>query len=670
MSAARASARTVATIVACLVGVVGSVPAAAGQNTATSPTLEVTDLSGVIGPAAPVPLPAPAQEPALITGSASDPDAVSARVRITNGTSTTLSELELRLEVFDRVRSRSHLAAALAGELPRRLASAEIVVARRGARGSGLEPAGSTTSTVALEGARIAWPGDGVHPVRITLHSRRAELASVTTAVVRLSRAVAEPLPTVLGWPIDAPPGAVTGHTPRLERLIDVIERRPGVTLQLLIGPHVVPELDAAGSELATRLREVSSRLAAPVAGPDQAADVARLTASGMRIDAVRHIVEGRRAVEATLASRPDPSTLWLVGPLTTGVVREVTEAAGIETVLSYGRQREGPPPLRTPSAVRRASADVLRVSADPWITPLWPRHGQRSDVLANQRLVAETAMVHLERPFDGRRSLLLLPPADWDPGAGAEAVLAALGSAPWLQLTSADGLPRPGSWSPALDPDVAPLPAGLASGIEATRRTVASLRSALGDHPAGVDWTLLGRDIDRLASRWSLNGTRPDPRRDLAAITDRLDRVIGVVDLPSDALVTLADREGVVPVTVRRTSGPPLLVSVVVHAPPRLHFPEGRRREVVLDRDDGPTTVSFRTRADATGRVPLRVEVRTADGYLVLARGQVVVRATGVNGAVVGTFAGVFAVLLGWWVRRRRRRPRAQLVVVGGERS
>ncbi len=90
-----------------------------------------------------------------------------------------------------------------------------------------------------------------MHPVSISVLSGRIALDSGTTAVVSVGPGPERPLPTVVGWPVDAAPRNAIGDRfepdlvaavqpgGRLERLVWALEQHPGLPVQVLSSAHV-----------------------------------------------------------------------------------------------------------------------------------------------------------------------------------------------------------------------------------------------------------------------------------------------------------------------------------------------------------------------------------------------------------------------------------------------
>lgn len=637
------------------------------------------------------------------------------QVLVENRGTTPVSDLTLLVEVFDAASSRSVLHHAVDDGNPGRFLEGESVTIRDGAA---IEPGEVAGIGARIAADRIGWQNDtGVHPIRLSVLQGRTALDELESAVVVLASEPETVLNTVLGWPLDAPPwrhpdGSFPRETPpdirqggRLERLVAAVADQAAV--QPLVAAHLVEdlaamadgyrlpsgeELDAdadgpqAAAALLERLRDaVADAASQPVAGPYADADIGALLDAGLRSEALQELTEGRRRLEEVLRGRPLPDAVWATTQVTPEALREVLAPSRIRTLVldwaQFATSDDGMPQA-TPDAVqmlRTSGVQVAAVTGDPWIRELLEElaepHGR---VAAVQRVLAETAMVYLEYPFDAGRGLVLLPPPDWDPDPRAASdLVAALVDAPWLRLTGVDDLvathePRRGPSALSDATDVA-LPQNFADDLAAARERLVALQAALPDDVEGTEdrtWEDLERTLLRAPSAWWLDGSTLAAQEHVTTVTDVVAEGFGPVSLPTDARITLTDTEGVIPVTVARAEGPPLKVEVVLDAPPRLEFPDGSSREIVLDAG-ASRTISFPAVAHASGRIPISVRVVSAGASDVspveLAEATLVVQSTAISGTALGVLGAVLALLFGWWLYRRVRPRRPELNVVDG---
>lgn len=676
--------------------------------------LFVSWLRGVVGEGAPT---VPGEPPS---------DDLALRLLVENSGEQAIDSLTVSVEVFDRADSRNALHRAVDRAEP----SGRLVYTTLDVQGGGaLAPGDVVALPVTLAARDIGWSGrPGVYPLRISLLQGHDPLDETDTAVVLLDHPPATRLLTVVGWPLDAPPARSPDGTyraevardllpgGRLERLVWGLEQDQRGELQPLVAAQVVEDLTdladgfplerrpgeveevsrgdptaAAARALLARLRAtLATRRAGTISGPYADAEIAALQDGGLTLEALQDVSETRRILE-DVSAKPSPDTLWATTRLTPAVLHDVLVPSGVRTLLLGWEQLAGSgeamtdKPTRTPEplqAIPAGGPHLLAAVADPWLQDLLAHpvvdHGS---TLAAQRILAETAMVHFERPNAEGRGLVLLPPADWaPPSAVISGTLEALRRAPWLEMGALDDLVRRYGSSPdrtRLNPQPGPkLPPGLAISIRNARERLAALHEALPDvseRIQGQSWDDLDRALLRASSSWWTGGSADQARAAVSQVVAAVDGGLGRIALPDDVRITLTDPEGTIPVTVARPAGGPISVIVVVESP-KLDFPEGDARLVTLA-EGAAQTISFRTVAQASGRIPVTVQVKTPGAldpagtpWVKLAEGTLVVQSTAISGNAVAVLGVTLTVLFAWWLYRKRRPRRPQLTVVREE--
>lgn len=630
--------------------------------------------------------------PSAITPIVGPPDDVpgaqrdlSLRLLVANEAQVDLGDLRVFVEVFGAVSSRSELHAALDGRSPATPLLVDTVSDVR--EDEPLAPEDVEPLELQVESERVGWTDPGVHPVRISLLHGREVLDETVTAVVRLPRAPVVPLHTVVGWPLHADPlmegdgaGALIDAVRpggRLDRLVWALERSPSTRVQPLVSAHLLEDLseldDPTADTFLERLREALQTRPAPVVGAYADADLAGLVAHDLPLEALQHVLESRRVAEELLERRPVPDALWATTSLSPQTARELLIPARVRTVLLDWSQLDlDPRPPRTPEtphALTPGGGSLVALATDPWFLDVLPDRSVPPAV-AVQRVLAETALIHLERPNAPGRTLTLLPPPDWSPvPAVADRLPAALDAAPWLAV---DGLgatlaaaPRPYPAARLHAPDIA-LTSALAGEISGARRDIVALQDALrdpGEGVGGATWQELDRRLLRAASA----SAGPDSAGAvIATVREAVAAGVGAVELPRDSQVTLTDQDGAIPLTVARTSGPPIRITVSLDAPPRLQFPEGTERTFTLEEGER-RTIAIPTSAGATGRIPViaRASVAGAPDSMLLAEEQVVVNSMAISVPALLSLGAIFAALLAWWLVRRIRPPAPRLEIV-----
>ncbi len=252
----------------------------------------------------------------------------------------------------------------------------------------------------------------------------------------------------------------------RLERLVAVAEASPQVPLTLAVDPLLLADLQAmtAGYQLRDgaaggggaaaaawldRLRALA-RTRSVIALPYADADVVVLTRAGLDAPAADAVGRGAQVVSATLGVPPDTGLAWPVGGAVTNSAAAVFTAAGAQQFV-LGADAVGEPAnsRRTPNAVSTVigSDGTLRaLVSDPVIDAIVAEAGQwpTGPRMAEQRYLAELAMVTAEAPSVGRE-LIIAPPRRWDARVSyALPMLADTAAEPWLQVAAATDLGGP----------------------------------------------------------------------------------------------------------------------------------------------------------------------------------------------------------------------------------
>lgn len=567
-----------------------------------------------------------------------------------------------------------------------------------------------------LDGLGLPGPdaeGDGsrVHPITLRLIDGTVEVARLDSAVVRMTGVPAAPLLASVVVPYtDAPWRSVGDAYPagvsapvrpggRLDEVLTALEQRPQARVVLAPAAHLLEDLadradgftlreadgtlsavpgdDAAALVAATtvdRLRRLVATLPlAPIAGPYADADLAAIARADPELVALAEAAATRgperaqrvlgREVEpsATLAAPLDPLALELI----TGDVALIASDAVGAPDAELARRGSALRSVRTPSgralAVLVADADVTRLMAEPSSAggPLHAAH-----------LVATlTALTHLAAPDVAGRTLLVLPPRDWAPAPVLVAELVArLDQAPWLRLDAPVAIARIGRGEPTtLRPitiTARPLPDPLRLALLEARDELAALERAL---PASAVTTADGRtrtasgmrDELVLATSGWWTGVPRSPAQALVedvlatSATAFADVELGLGD------VTLTARDGLLPVTLTRTSGPAIDVIVELSGPAALTWPEGRRSAPLRLEPGVETTVALPTSTRSTGAFAVRVRVAEPEGVRTITTGTLSVRSTAASRpALLGIATLVAALLGGSYVRSRRRGP------------
>lgn len=658
--------------------------------------LVVSSLTGVVGPG--INPPADGEEPV--------PANLDLRVLVENQGRSEIDGLQLVVEVHRSVGgARSLLRQALdRGVLPATFEAVERVDVRDGEALSANDIAGER---IRIDGQEIGWAGtNDVYPVRISVLSGAEVLDQVVTAAVHLVDPPDIPLQATVVWPLSAPSDrtaegthleALPDHLApggRLDVLLTALERH--VTAPIMVAPEpamledladradgfvladgtVVPDDDpaaVAAASLLDRIRAVvEATPLAPVVGPYADADVAALATAPPDVNDLAAVaVDSAITRTQALLGRAPGDAYLSTTPLTPAAIGLID--AG-HLLLPYG-QVEGPslsgdPDL--PAARQRVprSGDDQRIAlvADPYIAEILVDPPVDAGLaVARQRLVAETALIHLTRPGEAGRALLVLPPITWEPARGtAQGLLDALTTSPWLHLTDpASATPGTATLANELTTSSAVLPALVAAELSGVRQRLAALRVAM---PGGVSLATdqQAPDLDdallRAVTPVRLAGGGSEALGRIRAVGAVIERAFGEVALVDGARVTLTSDSGDVPVTLQRTSGGDIDLVVEIESAGRLQWDDGAQTRPVTLPAESSRTVAFTTQAVSRGTFPVTVTVWDPTHTVLLDSATMSVRSTSISRPALAVI-GVIVVGLLLVGARRRRSPRLEVV-------
>ncbi|HVC74388.1 MAG TPA: DUF6049 family protein, partial [Mycobacteriales bacterium] len=350
----------------------------------------------------------------------------------------------------------------------------------------------STVADLGLSGFQ-----SGVYPIALTVQSiDGTELGRLSTLLPYLPDGIAGTAVTLL-WPLLDRPHRLTGAAPgkpevftddllarsvspggRLDRLLAAAVAVTGkVRLTLVVDPETIEALDRMTAPVGYRVM-TSARTTVAGTGATAAEDwLARLRAIAPKHLLVAtpyadpDLVALERGGDATLGQfqtpdldetarvlgvQPSTKVSWppdgqLTDTALDGVVAQGATAVVLDpTALPRGATEQSG---RTPSGVSplpALSGQALALVSDPVVERLLARGAGATaggPRLAEQRLLAELAMITAEAPND-RRTIVLAPPRRWNPTAGyADAIAADVSRIPWL--TEVDALQAAGGTEP-----------------------------------------------------------------------------------------------------------------------------------------------------------------------------------------------------------------------------
>lgn len=131
----------------------------------------------------------------------------------------------------------------------------------------------------------------------------------------------------------------------------------------------------------------------------------------------------------------------------------------------------------------------------------------------------------------------------------------------------------------------------------------------------------------------------------------------LGLLQLPDSGAVTLASRDGVIPLSIFNYSGQPASVTLVLESD-KLIFQDGNTMSLMLE--DEVTALEIPVRARASGAFPMQVWLTTPDGEVTLGSLRYSVRSTAVSGVGVAIAVAALMVIGLWWRKTTVKARRA----------
>jgi hypothetical protein len=206
------------------------------------------------------------------------------------------------------------------------------------------------------------------------------------------------------------------------------------------------PKSDAAARWLADLKSAVGGQayFATPYADPDVAALVHRGRVGDLKY---AYSAPGTEAVRSTIGRPPEPIAWPPEGAADQNTLNQLSRLGSRLFLLSSDVLPGAPALTYTPSAavaLQTSHGTKYAVAGDqPISSAIADTRGPGAEVLAEQRFLAETALVTAERP-GLQRTVVVVPPRRWNPSRRfAERLLADTDAARWLQPASLDEVTR-----------------------------------------------------------------------------------------------------------------------------------------------------------------------------------------------------------------------------------
>lgn len=591
-------------------------------------------------------------------------------------------DVEVAVAVYRRVTSRSEFNRTLEGRprtAPLSVTSTPLADLANDAAGAVVVRLPVQDPAQPLEWPKLRLGAEGVYPVRVELREvgGGASLAELVTHLVYANPPTegGRPLTVALVLPAHAPlalqPDGQRRLAPEsgdsLRALAGSLTATPGVALTLAPTPETLQALatsprDADRQTMRDLARGLTGRQVA--AGTYVPLALPALAAAGMSGEAVAQLERGSDIIQRTLGVRPDPST-WL------------TEERPDEATVAHLRQQRSDrlvvpeaalQPVDTPITLAQPFELDLRAVRRPQVLAsdagLSSHFGGGDPVLAAHRLLADMATVYFDRP--GRpRVVVAQAPRSWRASTTfLDTLLGGLATSPILAAAPLDAaFATPSATTQAGAPlarRLAPVPPSggtlPAAPMRAARDRLTAFSSMLEAHNP------LDEELEELLLASQGAELRPRQRSAyLDGLEAKIDGQLDLIDVPRDRSIRLTARTGEVPVTILARTAYPVRLQVQV-ASDKLEFPGGSVRDLDLTRRN--TTERFSVRARASGTFPLRVNLVSPDGALVLGRSRLTVRSSAASGVGVVLSGGAVTFLLLWWGRHQVRGRRNRRLV------
>ncbi len=567
------------------------------------------------------------------------------------------------------------------------------VVTGASGSGSGSTGPGFTIHLLANDAECGAFPS-GVYPVRVQLvdTGNGRVLGSLVTHLVytqasattqRLRVAVVLPVQTTVGAATAPPTAALVARpgaaiaTPSADALaavtsmIAALSEHSSVPVTLQVSGQTVGLL--AGSAHQTALSQLAGLAGAAsvhelTAAPYTPVDAAALIGAGLPDELSLQIARGSEIVAAATGQPvPDPRAglgAWITNDGLDGATVAALVADGYgQLVLPSSALGATPASGSTtqPFSLSNGRGSAVRVMAsDPDLAARFTAD-PGDPVLAAYQLSAELAQLYYEQPNGtSPRAVVAVAPTPWtDSPAFVDTLLGSLSANPMVQPVTTDQLfslfPTAAACRNGPCRLVAPTATtGLpTTAIVTQRQRVNAFAAAAPGNQA------LGQQLGDLVLAGEAEILRPAQQSAvLHNAGAAVDAQLGLLSVEGDQSITLTASSGNVPVTVLSNASYVVTGSLTLSSD-KLLFDNGQTewsKSITLPpRYTKVVYVHVRTRASGTARMD--VALRSPDGLLQLATGEISVRSTATSVVGIVLSIGAIAVLLVWWVRTSRKR-------------
>jgi hypothetical protein len=601
------------------------------------------------------------------------------------------ADFEVAVIVHPAVTSRSELQRTIDG----RVTGSALGVAARALNELDPTHKGDVRSTLLVQDqsqprddSRLQLRKPGVYPVEVELREVGGGRIADRFVTHLLFMPNTLPGPRLgVAWvaPVHAAPSLLPGGTRRLSdarsaglaALAAAIDRYPTVPLTLHPTPETLQALAASSRPAdietvkslvrAAQVHQLLPSTYVPVSPPAYGTDD--------QSELAAQLDHGTDVLNEVLKVRPETRTQVNDDGLDDSSVGHIQDQQVDRLLIRSATLASAEQRLTPSQPFQLAGRPGRRLTAVAADTALGTRFDETDPVLGAHHLLADLAMAYFEFPAL-TRGVVALPSLSWRPTAAfLDAFLSGLAGSPVLQPMTLDQLfdGVPAATTSRKVPLVrrlnasAPRPTPLASNLRTVRKRLDEFGGGgLVDPgtPAFVsmdEGLLVGQSTD----------LRPAPRRTYTStVNSRIDQQLSLIRVPVSRSITLTAREGEIPVTVLNETGYALHIQVRLSSD-QLRFPGGERAAVqAVDLTHRNTTARFRVQARTSGSFPIRIELVSPDGRLVVGTSRLVVRSTAASGVGVALSLGAASFLLVWWARhamRARRRVRSPATVGAG---
>lgn len=548
-----------------------------------------------------------------------------------DGEPADVDDLELAVTVFDRVLEEVDVAAP-----PTRAASrlepvplTELIPSQPGHYRLEI-PVRSSDSFDDLP--RVRLPDPGVYPITIELRSSDGVVAATRTNLIRLPAETSdqiEPLPVATVLPVVPAEGITVADAERL------LAAHADIPLTVVLGEGVTSQLQTDPTLTQAFVEALGDRplIATPNVDLDPSA-LAAINQTDLYAQAVADTHEELKALGLA------PSTEIAV------VNRQLTRA-GAQALLDIGVNlvidASSSP---APNGYIDVNGDRIRLLR--FDDPISGVFGEPTMAVSQ----ANEALARLVVRGQSNPSAVVI-------GGSGLGPQPARGLNVFFTALTRPGAPKPVLLSdaatssferrPAEHPhqDLEPV-AGLIDDTETLLDSYEAMYSGGGTSPG--DYLL------RLQSALSLGRNPQDRHRALILFTDELGRELDMISLPDAQPVTMAARQGSIPLIVESRAAGPRLIMLRF----RSDKVQVKQDSQLLVVEPGTSSIDVEVEARSLGASQLDISVWTPDGNRVLATSQFQIRSTAVPGlGLLISAAAVIFLIVWWYVDHRRSQAR-----------